>query len=157
MTITAEFMGLPGTLTDRTCGDACWQAREDVCRCSCGGAHHGCLRAANGAQPARTRQIRGRRYYFVAAMGEDQGGLSYSAYSDLDTMAYKRNLAERGDTWWQHDVRPIRSMAAPYTMKAWPELKAWRDAGLRPDIVWWPESSLSWLPDNLRPARLGIG
>ena len=152
--VTLEYLGLPGTLTDRTCGDACWRAREDICKCQCAGARHGCLRSENGVQPPRTRTIKGRRYYFIATMGEDCGGLSFAAYYALDTMAYERNIKERGDFSWQYDVRPVRSMAAPYTLQSWPELKAWRDAGLRPSIVWWPEAYLSWLPGSLRPELL---
>ena len=137
-------------LTDQTCGDACWRAREDICRCSCAGAHHGCLRSASGEAPARTRQVKGRRYYFIAAMGE--GGMSSRTFYDLNSMAYARNKGDHPRDWFMHDAGPLRSMAAPYTLKAWPELKAWRDRNERPDIVWWPESSLHYLPDDLRPA-----
>ncbi len=40
-------------LTEHTCGEACWEAREDICRCACGGRNHGCMRSADGVQPAR--------------------------------------------------------------------------------------------------------
>jgi hypothetical protein len=49
-------------LTDATCSEACWHAREEVCRCSCGGKNHGCLKAENGVQPIRTAKIDGVRY-----------------------------------------------------------------------------------------------
>ena len=29
------------TLTNAPCTAKCWHAEEDVCRCSCGGKHHG--------------------------------------------------------------------------------------------------------------------
>lgn len=35
---------LEALYTEHTCGDACWHAHEDICRCSCGGRNHGCLR-----------------------------------------------------------------------------------------------------------------
>ena len=41
-------------MTDATCGDACWAARSDVCRCSCDGKNHGITRTADGERPTRT-------------------------------------------------------------------------------------------------------
>ena len=38
-----------------TCGEACWSAKEDVCRCSCGGRNHGITRTGT---PAPVRQCR---------------------------------------------------------------------------------------------------
>ena len=63
-------------LTDATCGEACWRAREDVCRCSCGGANHGIQRSGEGEQPTRTRRVKGERYELAAIVGysrEDHG------------------------------------------------------------------------------------
>lgn len=47
--------------TGSTCGDGCWHAREDVCRCSCGGANHGIL-LRGGDRPQRTCKIDGNFY-----------------------------------------------------------------------------------------------
>ena len=47
--------------TMSTCGEACWEAREDVCRCSCNGKNHGVLRNGN-ERPARTCKIQGYWY-----------------------------------------------------------------------------------------------
>ena len=52
--------------SDITCGEACWHAREEICRCSCGGKNHGVLRTANGVRPDRTCKIAGERYTFRA-------------------------------------------------------------------------------------------
>jgi len=54
------------TLTGATCGYICWYAREDVCRCSCGGERHGVLRDGTGDQPRREAKIQGRRYVLAA-------------------------------------------------------------------------------------------
>src|SRR5689334_12320533 len=54
-------------LTEATCGDACWSAREDICRCSCGGKNHGCMRDESGQRPERTAKIDGVRYVLKAA------------------------------------------------------------------------------------------
>lgn len=35
-------------LTDATCGEACWTAKEELCKCSCGGHNHGCLNSPEG-------------------------------------------------------------------------------------------------------------
>lgn len=46
--------------SDITCGEGCWEAKEDVCRCSCGGKNHGInLRGGNAK---RTAKINGYRY-----------------------------------------------------------------------------------------------
>ncbi len=66
----AEGMSpLAAFLTDATCGEACWHAREEVCRCSCGGKNHGCLKTTNGEKPERTSKINGHRY-ILKAVGE---------------------------------------------------------------------------------------
>lgn len=56
---------LMAILTSTTCGEPCWHAREEVCRCSCGGRNHGCL-ANGGARPQRTAKIDGHRYKLSA-------------------------------------------------------------------------------------------
>ena len=53
-------------LTDATCGEACWTAKEDVCKCSCGGHNHGCLLTTEGVQPTRNCKIDSFRYELVA-------------------------------------------------------------------------------------------
>ena len=53
-------------LTNHTCGEGCWYAREKVCRCSCGGKHHGCLLDGGTARPVRTSRIDGLTYELVA-------------------------------------------------------------------------------------------
>lgn len=52
-------------LTASTCGDACWHATEEVCRCSCFGANHGILNKG-GSQPGRTCRIDGNFYELIA-------------------------------------------------------------------------------------------
>lgn len=55
-----------GIFTEQTCGEACWCAKEDICRCSCGGKNHGVLRTADGIRPVRTAKIDGYRYELLA-------------------------------------------------------------------------------------------
>jgi hypothetical protein len=47
-------------LTEATCGEACWSAKEDICRCSCGGKNHGISKRGGTAE--RTCKIDGYRY-----------------------------------------------------------------------------------------------
>lgn len=54
-----------GIITDATCGEACWTAKEELCKCSCGGNNHGCLNT-DGITPKRTCKIDGLRYELVA-------------------------------------------------------------------------------------------
>lgn len=46
--------------SDITCGAGCWEAKEDVCRCSCGGRNHGIH--LRGGSAERTAKIDGKRY-----------------------------------------------------------------------------------------------
>ena len=45
-----------------TCSFACWDAREDVCRCLCNGANHGINRTAGAAQPKHTMRVKRNLY-----------------------------------------------------------------------------------------------
>lgn len=68
--ISAGMSPIIAFLSEATCGEACWEAREDVCRCSCGGKNHGCMRTADGTRPTRTAKIDGLRYE-LKAVGRD--------------------------------------------------------------------------------------
>lgn len=74
-------MNIMAILSEMTCGEACWHAKELVCRCSCGGKNHGCLKTEHGTQPVRTSKIDGVMYELVA-VGE---------YGDLMSEARKIN------------------------------------------------------------------
>lgn len=53
-------------ITDATCGEACWTAKEELCKCSCGGNNHGCLNTPESITPKRTCKIDGFRYELIA-------------------------------------------------------------------------------------------
>lgn len=46
-----------------TCGHSCWYAKQDECKCSCGGKNHGVLLQQDNAQPQRTMRTKGTLYY----------------------------------------------------------------------------------------------
>lgn len=81
-------MALFSILTAATCGDGCWHAREEICRCSCGGANHGILTKHDGKQPQRTRRVKGELFELVAVIpGRTEG----ECYRDVEN----RTFAER--------------------------------------------------------------
>ena len=49
-----------------TCGQACWEGKEDNCKCSCGGKNHGIWRNSKDTKVQRTCKINGVIYNLVA-------------------------------------------------------------------------------------------
>lgn len=118
-------------LSEATCGEACWEAREDVCRCSCGGKNHGCLRSPDGVRPVRNAKIDGYRYE-LKAVGHDglydeakaiNKAAGYKAVDRVtDTLIYHYNWSETDKG------APARLRKATKEQVAkWPELKAYRE------------------------------
>lgn len=122
---------------DITCGEACWHAREEVCRCSCGGRNHGCLRNAGGERPVRTAKIDGERYELLAV----------GARREVIDQAGEINGAQ------------FRSIESPSliidgTGKQWSEAEI-ADAKARGAELWWNQYSYSWSEtDAGAPARM---
>ena len=116
--------------TEATCGEACWCAREDICRCSCGGKNHGILRDPNGKRPERTAKIDGYRYVLLA-VGLD--GISQQA-QDINHAAGPRRVDKVSDTLtytyhWQDTDKGAPARVKPASkdqIARWPELTAWR-------------------------------
>lgn len=109
-------MTLFSAITDATCGEACWSAREDVCRCSCGGKNHGITRNGAGI-PERTRKKQGRVYKLIAVTG-------YGEACDLareDYGSWLRNVGYESGTLYPHE-RIIYNRAQSHQLK-WPEVQ----------------------------------
>jgi hypothetical protein len=51
-----------GIMTEATCAEGCWYAREYACKCSCAGRNHGALLQDGVEQPRRNCKIQGFRY-----------------------------------------------------------------------------------------------
>jgi len=135
-------LSIVGILSDITCGEACWNAREDTCRCECAGRNHGCLRSKDGAQPVRACRIQGERYELFAV----------GYYETLTNEARKLNLAQGFRsiekcsneiayhyTWGStDDGAPGRLKAATLAqIEKWPELAAFREVRFkRPYLLW---------------------
>jgi hypothetical protein len=117
-------------LSEATCGEACWEAREDVCRCSCGGKNHGCLRTPDGVRPVRNAKIDGVRYELKAvghdvhveasAINKAAGPRSVDRVTDTLTYTYHWDYTDCG--------APARvKKASKQQLAAWPELAAYRE------------------------------
>lgn len=123
-------------LTETTCSEACWMAREDVCRCSCNGKNHGCLKTKNGVRPTRMSKINGVRYELKAV------GLWRKVYTGVQTInraAPKRRVGTYEYNWYMTDKgAPARMKRATSEQVAkWEELKSYLDAGgNRPYMLW---------------------
>lgn len=134
--------------TEQTCGDACWHAREDVCRCSCGGRNHGCLRDENGTQPARTRKLHGTAYQLVAveARGTNEcRAATMKPIRELERLvndnAINAGLYEwheiHGSHWGNDKAMPCYAKTASKSeCERWPELSAWHGESWGPLTLW---------------------
>lgn len=153
---TATRSQLMAVVTSQTCGEACWHAREEVCRCSCGGANHGCLTHADGKRPERTCKM-GGHFYKLKAVGR-RHDIHHEAieinraagYASVDkptlvvgctggsslTDAEIQAARDRGEhIWWQQyrytwntaqDGSPARLKTPTASQKKWQELSGWQ-------------------------------
>ena len=130
------------TLTNATCGDACWYAREDICRCSCGGKNHACLRGERGNRPERTRKLNGYMYQLAAV---EAPGASCIAVGEAPLRDLKRHIMTgvMAEGLWERykfdstPGYPVKiKTASESEIKRWPELAAFRDGPWRPATVW---------------------
>ncbi len=133
-------------LTENTCGEACWCAREEICRCSCGGKNHGILRTPEGTQPVRTSKIDGYRYELLAV------GKREELHDQIKRLM--ASLPIRSEQWaesnhyvyhWEYTEKgsPIRvKYATPVQCEHWNELKMFRGIDTRefyrksPALIW---------------------
>jgi len=142
---------LEALYTEQTCGDACWHAKEDICRCSCGGKNHGCLRTEDGEQPARTRRIKDMMYQLVAVSpSPDVCSCANDAYKPIDELhksIIDRGIAEGkftfGDIYYaegyrMHALPCYTKTATDSEIKRWAELSMWRntDKWFKPLTLW---------------------
>ena len=148
-----------GLLTEATCGEACWAAREDICRCSCDGKNHGITRTANGETPTRTRRVKAHRYQLLAV--ESPGGeypmQTMRPIEDLQRSvngaAHAAGLFDRYASTWPHQPAwpAIVNTASHSAVKGWPELAAWRGARRRPLVAWVREDMAHLVEDTAQP------
>jgi len=132
----ASGMGIfAAVFTDHTCGEACWEAREDTCRCCCGGENHGCMRSPDGIRPTRTAKIDGLRYVLKATAVSGHRSSDHVllvARSAVYDEAQRLNEAHGGQTHWRSwDTNVKRAPArirnaGKDQLARWPELASYR-------------------------------
>jgi len=124
--------GIQAILTPTTCGEACWKAEELVCRCSCGGKNHGCLKTEDGIRPTRTAKIDGIRYELKAVNSQevyDEAERINKESGPRESIAYTQGGKPTDYPWAYTDPgAPARVKHATTSQLAgWPELAAWRE------------------------------
>lgn len=118
-------------LSQATCGEACWEAREDICRCSCGGKNHGCMPTPDGTRPTRTAKIDGFRYELKAV-----GPELYAEAEAINKAAGYKLVDKVTETLTYHYDWEYTDKGAPARIKKatkdqlarYPELAAYREA-----------------------------
>ena len=118
-------------LTEHSCGPNCWEAREEVCRCSCGGRNHGCMRTGTGECPKRQAKIDGVLYELAEIEPNEMG----AAHIIRDLRKDKGN-----DHWWYGSIREagaeVRVKCASTGQMKWPELASYGSDMYHPSILW---------------------
>lgn len=168
-------------LTSQTCGEPCWHAREEVCRCSCGGKNHGCLTHGH-ERPERHAKIDGHAYrlagvgprdslYADATQINKAAGFAYVDKPSLVIDSTSRNWTpeeiaaarSRGaemwfsqyyGTWKETDSgAPARIKYPSASQKKWSELAAF--AGQRDTALLWVRVTMPERPTQLKVDRHG--
>lgn len=137
------------------CGPMCWEAREDVCRCSCGGANHGIHRHTRPDCAGLKRQMVYEGFIWelsrVSAV-EDRGSNRFSP-EHLDSEAQELNTKAGIRYLYAHTARQhygefpvaiVRPATASQIAK-WPELNAWRFEDAEHSMAMYGKPQLLWL------------
>jgi hypothetical protein len=133
-------MSILAFLSAATCGLGCWEAREEICKCSCGGKNHGIRRRDKSAIPERVCKIDGRPFR-LAGIGKHKDLYSdaaealaaflVSAGIETEASAYTLENGQRSAKGWlQYRVKEkgcaVRLKYATLSqLQKWPELQAY--------------------------------
>ena len=121
-----DMLSLIAIETLTTCGPACWQAREDTCRCSCAGKQHGCLRNGTGEQPVRTRRV-GAHWWELAAITAGHREAQKYIDAELNNQGLRRQWTYAiKSEYGPHNLYAICPATKAQVAK-WPELAAHRE------------------------------
>jgi hypothetical protein len=123
-------------ITHHLCNFACWEAREDVCRCECGGKNHGILKRDPGmVLPKRRSKINDHIYNLLAVMTDQ----AYYLAEQINRQDGPWKIDELTDWqgkpityrhWWRDNDpgAPCRVKRASKDQQArWPELEPYRN------------------------------
>lgn len=127
---------LEAVLTNRTCAENCWYARESVCRCSCGGRNHGILLIAGKERPPRTKRVKRITYVLdgiaVGRKNSEQYAEELRIKMDIpwiDTFRYTLH------TDWGKPCPIAIQAATDQQINSWKELATYKD---------WKSQGQSW-------------
>lgn len=139
-----------GLFAMTACGPACWEARDDICRCSCGGANHGCHRnKGNDPRNGLKRQKVYEGFIWelskVSAIEEMEGiasperlGREAQAMNDAAGIRFRYAHTTR-QHYGEFPVAIVR-IATDGEISRWPELAHWRGKVSpiygRPEMLW---------------------
>ena len=120
-------------ITSTTCGEACWYAREHVCKCSCGGKNHGILLVDGAERPPRSCKIDGAMYDLV-----EVGEYCQAEKKALELLGKQEKAkGSSGYIYYWHindPGSPIRMKSASDNQKEWEEVLS---AGVKyPYLLW---------------------
>ena len=110
---------IAAVLTGATCSTACWEAREEICRCSCGGRNHGI--AKQGQRGPRTCKAGRARYELVAVVARSDK--PYQLATDMSEAATGER--QRGNFSMRPNWGPPPLFAVEPSTRAqqkWPEV-----------------------------------
>lgn len=135
-------------ITNITCGENCWEAREVDCCCSCGGRNHGILKRG-GEQPARTKKAGGKVYTLVSVGTRME--LFDKANLIIPVLAGKAN-ANAG--WFDYNPakagNPILiAYATADQCRRWAELSQWKELADDEQEFYFVSPALMWRRDDI--------
>ena len=124
-------MYILGMITGSTCGDGCWHAREDICRCSCGGKNHGIL-TQGGTAPVRNSKVKGEFFELVGVIPGCSVGECWHDVFERSAAEVTRIIKERfpdADSYAYGPYRegvifPVIDRKPSPTQLKWPEVAA---------------------------------
>lgn len=155
-----------GIFSLTACGPQCWEARDDVCRCSCGGANHGIHRHKSPSLTGLKRQLVYGGFIFElsqVAAPIDRGSGIYGP-EILDQKAQELNRKAGINYAFAHTSRnhfgefPVAILRTPTDsqIEKWPELAEWRGKVNamygKPTILWTRRDDLTQkIQQHLKP------
>ena len=130
-----------------TCNLACWEAREDVCRCQCGGRNHGIVRHGE-ASPGRFCRRKGVDYR-LESIHAHYGEADAAKERASDALSQARGdgplyVDRDGNPQWYTRKEYAFSQLAPAHAHKWGEVEAFLST--HPNRQGWqkPECYLVW-------------
>lgn len=141
-------LDLMALITESTCGEACWKAREDVCRCSCAGKNHGCLQGQE-QRPERTRKLNGYLYQLAAISVRPTTCYAELLHKMDDTKRSIMGRISAAGLWPRHRYEsepgyPVKlKTASPSEIARWPEFSGWNPNDTWPPVGVWVRCDLA--------------